>query len=336
MSSQAVQAAIQDNAAYIGVWTNWSQGKIQGATITLTQRNGGFLIAFLALFVTLTGTCFWMIVAFTMHQIMSRESAQDAIYHQRQAILRNSESGAIGCWKLLGMFWAWRRHQKVSIMKRISAPLLLGLTVLLGFSVAGVFSSKVATERGGEVLVDGSACGLFVGGVLGGTGKVTPKEWGELIGYTTQRLQSSLNYALMCYKNNSATQNCRTFVRPNLPLRSTQAIPCPFPGQDEICRNSSGGIRFDSGLINSHSDLGINAAPQDRFLYRSVKECAPIRNEGFTWINSTSHPKTIQFSYGPTFSHINSTFIYAAETPMDPNTGYTPNSSYRMTDYYLE
>jgi hypothetical protein len=40
---------------HLGFWTNWSYGKIQGATVTLTRKNGGFLIAFLAIFIGMVG-----------------------------------------------------------------------------------------------------------------------------------------------------------------------------------------------------------------------------------------------------------------------------------------
>lgn len=55
-------------SAYTGVWTNWSHGRIFGLTLTLSHRNGAFLTAFLALFVTFVGTCFWRITKFALHQ----------------------------------------------------------------------------------------------------------------------------------------------------------------------------------------------------------------------------------------------------------------------------
>jgi hypothetical protein len=33
---------------HLGFWINWSQGRIAGATYTVSHRDGGFLIAFLA------------------------------------------------------------------------------------------------------------------------------------------------------------------------------------------------------------------------------------------------------------------------------------------------
>jgi hypothetical protein len=40
---------------HLGFWTNWSHGKVQGATVTMTRQHGGFLIAFLAIFIGMVG-----------------------------------------------------------------------------------------------------------------------------------------------------------------------------------------------------------------------------------------------------------------------------------------
>lgn len=36
---------------YIGSWTNWDQGKVHGATLTLRREDSNILIAFLAFFI---------------------------------------------------------------------------------------------------------------------------------------------------------------------------------------------------------------------------------------------------------------------------------------------
>ncbi|KAJ4295392.1 hypothetical protein N0V90_007404 [Kalmusia sp. IMI 367209] len=326
MNSEAIQATVQENLIHLGSWTDWSRGSITGATITTTQRNGGFLIAFIALFVAVTGTSFWTIVAFVQHQISSSEAAQDAVYHQRQAILRNSDTSAAGLWKLLRLLWAWhRRYKKLTLSRRICPSLLLSLVTLSTFAVAGIFSSKVAISRGSVVLVDGTNCGIT------SSTNVTINDTGSFGSYSVQRLQSSSNYALNCYRNNSFAQNCRTFVRPSLPFNITRGVACPFPGKNKICRSSAGGIRFDSGLINSHSDLGINAPGANRFDYRLVKECAPIRNKGYAKVNDTSFPAVIDFFFGPTYDYKNSTYQYAISPALIQSNG----TSYKILEYVL-
>lgn len=59
-------------------------GVIAVLGLTLTQRDGGFLIAFLALFVSYVGTSFFRISCFAFHHFFSSAAPQDALYHQRQ------------------------------------------------------------------------------------------------------------------------------------------------------------------------------------------------------------------------------------------------------------
>jgi hypothetical protein len=100
MSTKLVQSAVDNKLVYLGVWTNWSQGSVAGLTLTTTIQNGGLLIAFLALFVTFSGTCFWSIISVVIHQILGRQGPQTASYHQQQAILRNSDTRVTAFWRL--------------------------------------------------------------------------------------------------------------------------------------------------------------------------------------------------------------------------------------------
>jgi hypothetical protein len=300
---------VQENSVYLGVWTDWSHGSISGATLTLTQRNGGFLIAFIALFVTLTGGRFWAIAAFITHIIHSTQTAQDGIYHQRQAILCNTNSSVSALWKMLRLSWAWRRHRRASLFKKIFPSMLLSFLILSVFAVATIFSSRVATSTGGEVLVSGSNCGLSRAFV-----NLTLEEMDSATGYQSLRQQFSLNYASRCYRNDSLTEDCPTYPRKNLAFNFTRNVACPFPGKARICRDAYGAVRFDSGYINSHSDLGINTAPQNRFLYRSVLECAPLLNEGYTRrdVPDRKHSTSpvITYFYGSTSHYGNVTYQY--------------------------
>jgi hypothetical protein len=293
MSSHTVQAAFKNHEVYLGIWTNRSHGSITGLTLTTTLQNGGLLIAFLALFVTFTGTCFWAIVAFAAHQAQSRQGSQSAAYHQRQAILRNSGTSATACWKLSRLLWAWGKRSPASVTKGTFFSLTMGLITFGAFAAAGIFSSKVASSRGGEVLLIGEKCASLDQSQLDSTAKYARAQAMQV-----RITKSSANYALTCYNNDSSAENCRTFVRHNMPFEVTTKIPCPFPGKDKICRSSNGGIRLDSGYINSHFDLGINSPAPERFFYRIVNECAPVHNEGFTHVDESRSPATLQFRYG--------------------------------------
>lgn len=68
-------------------------------------------------------------------------------------------------------------------------------------------------------------------------------------------------------------------VQKTLPMTIDQHADCPFYGG--ICLSNSSNLKIDTGHMNSHEHLGINAPPQDRFSYRSVLHCAPIKTEGY-------------------------------------------------------
>ena len=333
MTSEVIQSTVQENTIHIGCWTDWSHGSIAGATLTLTKRHGGLLIAFIALFVTFTGSRFWTIGSFIAHMILSREAPQDGIYHQRQAVLRNASSSSSGLWKLLRISWAWRRHRNASLFRRIFPSLLLSFVTLSAFAVAGIFSSRVATSTGGEVLISNLNCGRLDPGLL------QPDSLDAINAYEVHRMQFSSNYALLCYGSTSSAEDCPTFPRRSLSLNITRNNACPFPDQGRICRNASDTIRLDSGFINSHSDLGINAPPENRFLYRSVTECAPLRNEGYTrranttrGSNSSMSYPVIDFLYGSTSSYSDSTYRYSENLPRTSSTG---DGTFGISEYIL-
>ena len=284
--------AADDKSIYLGVWTDWSHGSVAGLTLTTTSQSGGLLIAFLALFVAFTGTCFWSIVSFTIHQMLSRQAPQNATYHQRQAILRNSGGSAAVLWKLLQMTWAWRRTNPASSIKLTLLPLAFSLISFCAFTAAGIFSSRVATSRGGEVLLVGDRCATYNSTLL------TNQNYGSFQSWVASTVRSSANYESSCYTGSGSTSSCSTFARSNLSFTSKSGNPCPFPGKERICLSPDQALRLDSGFLDSHYDLGINSPPSSRFLYRSLQECAPVNAEAYTIRNTSATPKTMRIFFG--------------------------------------
>lgn len=83
---------------YHGAWINWSRGLVTGATITLGEREGGLLTAFIATFVTIVGAELWKISCYVFHQIRSKQEPQDGLYHQQQVILRTYPTPGGAAW----------------------------------------------------------------------------------------------------------------------------------------------------------------------------------------------------------------------------------------------
>ena len=75
---------MSSDIAYTGHWVRWADGPILGSTLTLNSRNGGFLVAFLALYVNFVGGQFWTILKFLIHQWRVERRPKDALHHQQQ------------------------------------------------------------------------------------------------------------------------------------------------------------------------------------------------------------------------------------------------------------
>lgn len=190
------------------------------------------------------------------------------------------------------MLWTWRKHAPSHSTRRTLLPLIMSIVTFCAFGIAGVFSSRVATTRGGEVLLTGDKCATLNSSLIGDQNVALMQT------YITNRIRVSTSYASTCYTDSSSADSCRTFIRNTLSLKVTPQVACPFPGKDQICRSPEGALRLDSGLLDSHFDLGINSPPSQRFLYRTVNECAPLKSHGFTRPSSTATLKTIQHLYG--------------------------------------
>jgi hypothetical protein len=271
---------IQENSVHLGVWTIWSRGLLFGLTLTLSHKHGAALTSFLAVLVTLTGNCFWKIARFLAHQSYSSEDSQDALYHQRQAILRNTESSVSGFWRLLRVWWAWHKQENKDPFRRTIAPVALGASIAVVFVVASILSSQVANSMGNEVLLSSPYCGWLNESSHRGNNKVH-----RVLGHhANEILNSNINYVDRCYRRDTMGANCQFYIKPKLRYTVTRAIECPFPGKERICQHPLGGIRFDTGLLNSHDDIGVNSRPEHRFLWRRTLECAPLKNEGYVTI----------------------------------------------------
>lgn len=79
-----VAETVQYNV-HLGTWTNWSRGRIMGATLTMSREHGSLLTAFTAFFVGIVASSFWRIVCLIFHRLYSTPTSRDALHHQRQA-----------------------------------------------------------------------------------------------------------------------------------------------------------------------------------------------------------------------------------------------------------
>ena len=323
-----------DTTIYTGFWINWSDGRVKGSTITLSAKNSAYLIAFLALFVRLAGGQLWAVLAFLSAFSRATAEPQDALYHQQQAILRNTSQPATVLWSTLKLLWFWK-GTATKARTRTAAFIFLGLTYIAAFGVAGIFSSKISSPDSQVLLVPSDLCGLWPFPWLH-LYDSTKESWQD---YSRQQIRYDSNfeeltrkshtYTGQCY--NSTSQHsyaaCLPYGRSRISWSTDLHAACPF--SDDICIADA--VQFDTGFLNSQTHFGINSR-DDQVEYRRVMTCAPITTDGHVsdYVDSADLNLTIdlgfatgetfrKYEYGPglwfpdntTFAYSNLSFQYS-------------------------
>jgi hypothetical protein len=312
-------APFQSLSVQLGVWTNWAQGPVYGATLTLDRATGNLLIAFVAFFVAYVGTRLWRIICLTLHFTGSSNSAADAFQHQRQVILRNSASSEAGIWSFGELLWAWRFLAKPKRLFAVILPAaLLAVVCSAGFIVASGFSSQVSSSVTNEVLLKGNQCGtldMSASNLIPGALPVLMK-W---ITFTAQTWMSAISYAQECYKSNSVgIMQCSTFPQKSLPFTVTRNAACPF--QAGFCRSNNTSILLDTGYLDSNDHFGVNGPPDQRVKFRNTLHCAPIVTEGYKAKVVINNTELMSYNYGVTPVNPNYTYDYPMKNSLNFNT----------------
>jgi hypothetical protein len=296
---------------YTGVWTNWSHGAIHGRTLTITQQYGGILAAFLALYVSFAGGMFWKILSFAIHQIQTRNHSGtgDWLRYEREVILRNSGTGSgEAAWSFFLLPFTSLGPRSRSMLRCLPYA-FIAFTTLLLFSIAGIFTSAITKAPGNSTLIVGSSCGTFI---INETSVAnSPSYFAKILGDTVQ----AATYVRQCYQNDTSNLNCGSYVRPNIPFSVNQNDSCPF--ESGICwMGDTAAFSMDTGLMNSHLDFGINAAPKDRVLFRRKATCAPIHTIPFATFANTTLGNTLYINAGPA-QGLNYTLSYLTHAQFD-------------------
>lgn len=311
---------------HIGTWTNFSHGRIFGATLTLNQKDGALLIAFIALFVTVVGTSFWRLACYALHYIFSTETPRDGLHHQAQATFRNSANGISGVTNFVWILKSWKTDAKQPY-RRILPLIAFGVCTIVAFGLASGFSSSISSAMGDEVLVRSNQCGI-----LAWNDTTTAEEMFTLIEpFYTERFLTYSSYASQCYSSHSDT--CRFYIKDRLPMQSITNATCPFGGG--ICRSPKNTLILDSGLLDIHKDLGVNLPADQRFLYRNMVRCAPLKVEPYQHFHNYTDDDGIttaaRYFYGERLDGTNNTYTYEYQS----NQKRLNNLNYVNADYTL-
>ena len=83
---------------------------------------------------------------------------------------------------------------------------------------------------------------------------------------------AATTYSRACYGGSQSLLQCTQYPQQQLPWKITQNATCPFT--HDICIDGvSSAYEMDSGPIDSHDALGINAPNSERVQYRKVTTC---------------------------------------------------------------
>ncbi|KAK2005729.1 hypothetical protein LZ32DRAFT_671261 [Colletotrichum eremochloae] len=298
---------------YTGVWTDWSLGRVRGATITLSARDGALLLAFIAIFVTVIAARLWRVITFICHQVLASDGKHDGLYYQRQFILRNIPAPVPASWLFLQQAWHWRGRAARPILRTMPwAVFGLFYAVILG--LAAIFSSKISDSATEYRLLAATACGIFV-----------PKDRDAFQQKSAYDNSLAAIYARQCYGDSSPT-SCSTLPVPSIRW-TNESVECPFA--DIVCMGSRS-FAMKTELIDSHTHMGINQPLHNRVYYQRETECSPlISQRGFSrFVNGSEAEEfgwddnvLIKYFYGNVNSN-NYTYIYNTYGE-SMNTGYS-------------
>jgi hypothetical protein len=325
-------------SVYTGVWRDYSQDGANQLILTIPLRWGNVLISGLALLVSTAGAATWRISAFALHQMRVRHdsaaarSDSDPLQRQVQTLLRNNATPISALADALSIFRAWMGIRTPSSKTRTILPTaFLAAFVTILFGLFSIFVSAFATRSESNVSVlarPGDACGgwEFNWSAISVTNEM-PSSF-EHLRARMDDVQAARSYATWFYsqeKQPLAVTNTM-FPVPRLPYTVSRG-PCPFLGESRCLSNDTSvntTLVLDTGLLDSHVHLGINALLKDRSNIRHRMECSPIDVSDMVR-PLDSNNGTVTFNISAIFRQS----IFSATFPSNPQSlgmGYTSSS----------
>lgn len=281
-----------------GFWIDWTKGRWAGATITLSQRNGGLLLAFTATFVTLVMIRLWRIVSFICHQVCATEEAHDGLHFQRQLILRNVSSPVVAAKMLLLQTWYWR--QGTHTARRILPWATLAVAYTCCATILALYSSTISDGASSLRLLRSNDCGIWDWDFWDSEASkedYTDEVYNFITQLSAQENTAAYNYAKTCYAATADDLSCRSYSRPRI-VSKTSPVACPF--SQNMCLESKA-FEIETKSIDSAVDLGINGREEHRILYDRRLTCAPLVTDGYRVAvpDAQGRVESWRYYYGP-------------------------------------
>jgi hypothetical protein len=229
------------------------------------------------------------------------EQKRHAIHHQVQVILRNSGGAEGALWEFAKLPFYWRGKTRKPFYRIFAFALIAALNLAL-FSVASIFTSQVTKVPGNSTIILGPSCGNYAF-------KENSLDNNLIQSKILADVYEAAAYARQCYGDSSNGLACGVYIRPRLGFTTNANATCPFASG--ICLfNDKSAFSMDTGLLDSHWDLGVNAQPQHRIRYRRLTTCAPIHAKQWTTIENITDIGPVIFINAGSWLSKNYTFSY--------------------------
>ena len=201
------------------------------------------------------------------------------MHHQQQVVLRNSKTAGSAAWQITQIAWRWRKITNQSKLQSLSL-ILLAVSNMVLFGVAGVFSAEVTEAVGDETLIQSPNCGFL----LPDTNHPDLSSYEAVTGANAMLANDTLAasaYSRACYGNTLSGSQCLQYPKPKISSTNRTNAPCPFKGN--ICKDGVGGYELDTGFIDSLETLGINSKASDQLQYRKFTSCSILRTKEYSY-----------------------------------------------------
>lgn len=248
-----------------------------GPSITVTASKGAFIVAFVAIYIQISGAALWNVMSYLYYQWRSTREPRSGMFHQQQVLLRNSEEPMVTAMGFLRLGWYWRNHEKNSMIRNL-APFSVGLTYAVVFFVAAIVSSYVMDTNDLEVLATSKHCGFW--------NTVKRNESTTQMGTTAgvaqnvrwaKSLDTSSTYSHACYSANSTfiAPECQVYTNSTIPWTNNFNATCPFAKDECYADTPTSALEMDTGIMDL-GWFGLNAPVRSRIGLRKVTTCSPL------------------------------------------------------------
>ncbi len=196
--------------------------------------------------------------------------------------------------------WNFVKYLVHSGAKQIDSPsitMVVLATVLFGLfvaqAIAGVFSSKIASDRIG--LSSSEHCGIWQFDDNAGEEAADRDDPNNY-----QKEARASQYARNCYNSPDPTSTlaCKIFYNQSIAFTTKTHQPCPFASSELCLYGLYSAVTFDTGLVEA-STLGINSPLTHKF--RRSTTCSPL-NMSEPYVKAPPQgtgDTTYRYYYGP-------------------------------------